>query len=186
MSAEQRSRPVWLFALGLRTGKHPIVGLGIRGPKPPIQQDPCQLRIVPMEVSFSVVGDAREMHPLVRDEVYRIGYEAIRNACTHSRARRSDVALSYAKDLNMRVSDNGVGIDPSIADQGRDGHFGLQGMRERAARIGGKLNVVSSANSGTEITVVVPAEIVFKNSNTSPFERLHSILKRMSGTSNSH
>ena len=140
----------------------------------------------PMEVSFSVVGDAREMHPTVRDEVYRIGYEAIRNACAHSRARRLNVALSYARDLSLRVSDDGVGIDPSIADRGRDGHFGLQGMRERAARIGGKLTVVSSANSGTEITVVVPAGIVFKNSNTSPFERLHSVLKRMSGTPNSH
>jgi len=96
------------------------------------------------------------------------------------------VALSYARDLSLRVSDDGVGIDPSIADRGRDGHFGLQGMRERAARIGGNLTVVSSANSGTEITVVVPAGLFFKNSNTSPFERLHSILKRMSGTPNSH
>jgi signal transduction histidine kinase len=140
----------------------------------------------PMEVSFSVVGDAREMHRTVRDEVYRIGYEAIRNACTHSRARRLDVALSYARDLSLRVSDDGVGIDPHIADRGRDGHFGLQGMRERAVRLRGKLTVVSSSNSGTEITVVVPAGIVFKNSNTSPFERLRSILKRMSGPSNSH
>lgn len=96
------------------------------------------------------------------------------------------MALSYARDLSLRVSDDGVGIDPSIADRGRDGHFGLQGMRERAARIGGNLTVVSSANSGTEITVVVPAGLFFKNSNTSPFERLHSILKRMSGTPNSH
>jgi signal transduction histidine kinase len=132
----------------------------------------------PMEVSFSVVGDAKEMHPVVRDEVYRIAYEAIRNACAHSRARRLDVALTYAQDLSLRVSDDGVGIDPSIADRGRDGHFGLQGMRERADRIGGKLTVVSSANSGTEITVVVPAGIVFKNLSASPFERLHSILKR--------
>jgi hypothetical protein len=140
----------------------------------------------PMKVSFSVVGSVKEMHPVVRDEVYRIGYEAIRNACTHSRARQLDVALSYARDLSLRVSDDGVGIDPSVADRGRDGHFGLQGMREQAARIGGKLTVVSSSNSGTEITVVVPGGIVFKNSNTSPFERLHSILKRMSGTPNSH
>jgi ligand-binding sensor domain-containing protein/signal transduction histidine kinase len=140
----------------------------------------------PMEVSFSVVGDAKEMHPVVRDEVYRIGYEAIRNACAHSRARRLNVALTYAQDLSLRVSDDGVGIDPSIAGRGKDGHFGLQGMRERAARIAGKLTVVSSANSGTEITVVVPAGIVFKNSNSSPFERLLSILKRMSGPPNSH
>jgi ligand-binding sensor domain-containing protein/two-component sensor histidine kinase len=139
----------------------------------------------PMEVSFSVVGGAKEMHPVVRDEVYRIGYEAIRNACTHSRASRLDVSLSYEHDLSIRVSDNGVGIDPTIVDRGKNGHFGLPGMRERAARIGGKLTIASSANSGTEITVVVPAGIVFTNSNHSQFERLHSILKRMSGAPNS-
>src|SRR5467141_161150 len=88
-----------------------------------------------MAVTFSVVGAAREMHPIVRDEIYRIGYEAIRNACTHSGASRLEVELRYAKGLALRVSDNGTGIDPFIADRGKDGYFGLQGMRERAARI---------------------------------------------------
>jgi signal transduction histidine kinase len=109
-----------------------------------------------MGVAFSAVGDAREMHPIVRDEIYRIGYEAIRNACTHSSASRLEVELSYANDLALRVSDDGTVIDPVIADKGRDGHFGLQGMRERAARIGGKLTLGSSSNSGTEIRLLVP------------------------------
>jgi signal transduction histidine kinase len=119
--------------------------------------------IVPssMAVTFSVVGDAREMHPIVRDEIYRIGYEAIRNACTHSGASRLEVELRYADNLALRVSDNGTGIDPAIADGGKDGHFGLQGMRERVARIGGKLTLGSSSNSGTEIKLVVPGGIVF-------------------------
>ncbi len=114
-----------------------------------------------MAVTFSVIGDAREMHPIVRDEVYRIGYEAIRNACTHSGASQLEVELRYAHDLALRVSDNGTGIDPVIADKGRDRHFGLQGMRERAARIGGKLTLVSSSNSGTEIKLIVPGGIIF-------------------------
>src|SRR6266849_2770398 len=114
-----------------------------------------------MTVTFSVIGDAREMHPIVRDEVYRIGYEAIRNACTHSGASQLEVELRYAHDLALRVSDNGTGIDPVIADKGRDRHFGLQGMRERAARIGGKLTLVSSSNSGTEIKLIVPGGIIF-------------------------
>jgi signal transduction histidine kinase/ligand-binding sensor domain-containing protein len=113
-------------------------------------------------VTFSVVGDAREMHPIVRDEIYRIGYEAIRNASAHSSASRLEVELRYTSDLALRVSDNGVGIDPAIADAGRDGHFGLQGMRERAARISGKLTIVSSANSGTEIELTVPGGIIFR------------------------
>jgi signal transduction histidine kinase/ligand-binding sensor domain-containing protein len=115
-----------------------------------------------MAVTFSVVGDAREMHPIVRDEIYRIGYEAIRNACMHSGASRLEVELRYADDLALRVSDNGTGIDPSVVDKGKDEHFGLQGMRERAARIGGKLTLGSSSNSGTEIKLVVPGGIVFR------------------------
>src|SRR6202044_2954426 len=97
-------------------------------------------RLIPssMAVTFSVVGDAREMHPIVRDKIYRIGYEAIRNACMHSGASRLEVELRYADGLALRVSDNGVGLDPAIADRGKAGHFGLQGMRERAARIGAK------------------------------------------------
>lgn len=115
-----------------------------------------------MTVNFSVVGNAKEMHPIVRDEVYRIGYEAIRNALVHSAATRMDVQLRYAQDLAVRVSDNGIGIEPAVSENGKDGHFGLPGMRERAERIGGKFTLVSSAASGTEVTVVVPGSIVFR------------------------
>jgi signal transduction histidine kinase len=122
-----------------------------------------------MAVTFSIVGDAKEMHPIVRDEIYRIGYEAIRNACMHSRGGRLEVELRYANDLALRVSDNGTGIDLAIANGGKDGHFGLEGMRERAGRIGGKLTVVSSSSSGTEIKLVVPGGIVF--GKTTPVRR---------------
>lgn len=118
-----------------------------------------------MAVTFSVIGDAREMHPIVRDEVYRIGYEAIRNAFMHSGASRLEVELKYAHDLRVRVSDNGIGIDAAVVDKGKDGHFGLPGMRERAARIEGKLTFVSSATSGTEITLVVPGGIIFRKAS---------------------
>jgi len=122
-----------------------------------------------MAITFSLIGDAREMHPIVRDEIYRIAYEAIRNACAHSGASKLEVELRYANDLALRVADNGTGIDPAIADMGKDGHFGLQGMRERAARIGGKLNLMSSSNSGTEVKLVVPGGIVFDK--TMPIRR---------------
>jgi signal transduction histidine kinase len=132
-----------------------------------------------MQANFSVVGDARNMHPIVRDEVYRIGYEAIRNAYKHSQASRLDVELRYAQDLALRVRDNGVGIDPSTAALEKDGHFGLRGMRERAARIGGKLTLVSSANSGTEITIVIPGGIVFQKESATPIEKMKALLRRM-------
>jgi signal transduction histidine kinase len=102
------------------------------------------------------------MHPIVRDEIYRIGYEAIRNACAHSSASQLGVELTYGQDLVLRVADNGVGIDSVVADWGKEGHFGLQGMRERAVRIGAKLTLASSSALGTEIKLVVPGGIIFQ------------------------
>jgi len=138
----------------------------------------CRL-LSPIDVSFSVRGGSKEMHPIVRDEIYRVGYEAIRNACVHSRGSRLEVELKYGHDLAVQVRDNGVGIDPALAEQGKDGHFGLQGMRERVARIGGKLTVSSSPDSGTEITVIVPGSIVFRKPITSPLEKIRTILRRI-------
>ena len=113
------------------------------------------------EILFSVNGDSREMHPVVRDEVYRIGYEAIRNACAHSGGDRLEITLTYAHDLTLRVSDNGMGIDSAVVEQGKEGHFGLRGMRERAERIGAKFTLASSPDSGTVITLVVPGRVAF-------------------------
>ena len=143
--------------------------------------DECRMQS-PMEVAFSLAGDVREMHPVVRDEVYRIGYEAIRNAYMHSRARRLEVELKYGHDLLVLVKDNGVGIDPTVVEAGRNGHFGLQGMRERAARIGGKFTIATSANSGTAITVVVPGGIVFRRPSPSPLEKIRTILRKVGPT----
>jgi signal transduction histidine kinase len=117
-----------------------------------------------MVPTFSVFGEARDMHPIVRDEIYRIGYEAIRNACAHSEASRVEVELRYEHDLVVRVKDNGNGIDPVIASEGKAGHFGLKGMRERAARIGATLTLDSTATFGTEITLIVPGDVAFRPS----------------------
>jgi signal transduction histidine kinase/streptogramin lyase len=146
--------------------------------------DECRIER-PMKVSFSVSGDSKEMHPVVCDEIYRIGYEAIRNACRHSKGSRLEVELKYGHDLAVLVRDNGIGIDPSVAEMGKDGHFGLQGMRERAARIGGKLTVASSTDSGTQITVVVPGGIVFRKPSPSPIELIRNVLRRVGPTSHS-
>jgi signal transduction histidine kinase/ligand-binding sensor domain-containing protein len=117
-----------------------------------------------VEISFSVNGEFREMHPVVRDEVYRIGYEAIRNSCAHSGAERLQVTLEYARDLMLRISDNGQGIDSEVLEKGKEGHFGLPGMKERADRIGGKFTLHSSPNSGTTITLIVPGRSAFRTS----------------------
>ena len=128
-----------------------------------------------IQASLSVTGGAREMHPVVRDEIYRIGYEAIRNACMHSGGSRLEVEVRYARDLTVRIVDDGVGIEPAIADVGKDGHFGLQGMRERAPGIGAKLTVVSSPGCGTEIVVVVPGRVIFRKQAATPLDRMRAM-----------
>ena len=77
------------------------------------------------------------------------------------------VELIHGQDLLLRVTDNGKGIDPAIAAAGKKGHFGLQGMRERAARIGAKLNIVTSTASGTEVSLAVPGSSVFRGGHSS-------------------
>jgi len=122
--------------------------------------DECRAQ-ADMDASLSVVGDGRDLHPVLRDEIYRIGYEAIRNACRHSAARAVDVMLEYAGDLTLRIRDDGVGIDPAVLETGKDGHFGLRGMRERAARIGGRFVIDTASPSGTAVTLVVPGRVAF-------------------------
>jgi signal transduction histidine kinase len=114
-----------------------------------------------IETSLSVIGTARELHPVVRDEIYRIGYEAIRNACRHSNGHHVDVILEYARDLRLSIADDGVGIGPGILNDGKKGHFGLHGMRERASRINARLTLESPLASGTAISLVVPGRIAF-------------------------
>jgi signal transduction histidine kinase len=132
-----------------------------------------------MTASLEVVGKPREMHPIIRDEVYRIGYEAIRNALAHSRGSRLEVDLRYGKALVVRISDNGVGIDPVIAQHGREDHFGLHGMRERAARIGATLKVVSSQACGTTITLTVPGTIIFQKPSGTMVEKFRNAIRRI-------
>jgi signal transduction histidine kinase/ligand-binding sensor domain-containing protein len=117
-----------------------------------------------------VEGRVRAIHPLIRDEVYRIGREALVNAFRHALAKRVEVELEYSpRHLRMLIRDDGCGIDPNILRAGRDGHWGLPGMRERARRIGGQLTLSSRAASGTEVELLLPASVAF----TPPKERHH-------------
>jgi ligand-binding sensor domain-containing protein/signal transduction histidine kinase len=130
------------------------------------------------DVGFRVIvdGQPRPLHPLLRDEVYRIGREALTNAFQHSRAKNVEIELEYApSQLRVLVRDNGCGIDPQLLQSGREGHWGLPGMRERAERIGAKLQVWSSSAAGTEIELSVPSHVAFQSAGHAPrwFSRLH-------------
>ena len=96
--------------------------------------------------------------------MYLIGREALINAFRHAQATRIEVELKYtASYLRLLVRDDGCGIDPHVIDSGRDGHWGLSGMRERADRIGARLHVSSSATAGTEIELSVRSHIAFQD-----------------------
>ncbi|HKC95196.1 MAG TPA: PAS domain S-box protein [Nitrospira sp.] len=118
-----------------------------------------------VDFRVSVAGRQQALRPPIKDEVYRIGREALVNAFRHSGANRVDIELEYAdSDLRLRVRDNGCGIDPEVLEAGREGHWGLAGMRERATRIGGLLKISSSANAGTEVQLSIPSALAFQPS----------------------
>lgn len=110
-----------------------------------------------------VQGQPQPLHPLWRDEVYRIGREALVNAFRHAHAQTIEVELEYApRTLRLCVRDDGRGIAPQVLETGRAGHWGLVGMRERAERIGARLTVRSRPGSGTEIELAVPGQFAFE------------------------
>jgi signal transduction histidine kinase/ligand-binding sensor domain-containing protein len=112
--------------------------------------------------ALTVEGETRELHPIVRDEVYRLTREALRNAFSHARARHIEAEITYAESLfRLRVRDDGEGIAPAMLAEGRPGHYGLRGMRERAAEIGGKLDIWSGVGTGTEIDLSIAGAIAY-------------------------
>jgi signal transduction histidine kinase len=81
--------------------------------------------------------------------------------------RAVDVMVEYAHDLTVRIRDDGIGIDPALLETGKDGHFGLRGMRERAARIGGRFAIDTAPRSGTAVTLIVPGRVAFTTASRS-------------------
>ena len=113
-------------------------------------------------IDVEVHGPARNLNPVVRDEAYRIAGEALRNAFRHAQARRIIVEIRYDKRLfRLTVRDNGTGIDDEAIRQEPAGHFGLHGMRERAEIVGGRLEVWSKRDTGTEVELSIPGKIAY-------------------------
>jgi signal transduction histidine kinase len=122
------------------------------------------------QIDFRIIveGHPQSLRPVIRDEVYSIGREALVNSFRHSGARRIEVELEYAAtQLRVLVRDDGCGIDLQVLQSGRDGHWGLSGMRERADRVGAKLRVLSQSGTGTEVELCVPAGIAFESHSSS-------------------
>jgi len=128
------------------------------------------------EVTFkvTVVGSPQLLHPVVGDEVHRVAREALGNAFLHSQASSIEAEVTYdSAFLCVRVRDNGCGIDQEILSSGREGHWGLSGMRERAQNVGAHLSIWSNPSTGTEIDLRVPAKVAYPRSQKeSPWQRI--------------
>ena len=117
-----------------------------------------------------VEGRVRALHPLVLEECYCIGREAIINALSHSNAQQIEAEITYdSRHFRLRIRDNGQGIDPKILEAGgRSGHWGLQGMQERSQKIGGQLRFWSRPETGTEVELTVPGATAYQRLSNKP------------------
>ena len=170
LAADSPAKPVLRQALNLMRkvideGRAAV--LGLRSPELPegsLEQALChrlddfapsdraRLRII-------ILGQARPLDPAIFEEIYRVVCEAMRNALTHSEANTVEVEIEYLRrKLRIRVRDNGIGIDSQILESGKSQHWGLTGMRERAATAGAKIRVWSKRGRGTEVEISVPME----------------------------
>jgi signal transduction histidine kinase/ligand-binding sensor domain-containing protein len=116
----------------------------------------------PATFRVAVEGQARDLHPILRDEIYKIAAEALRNAFHHAQATQVEVEIRYGHEFRLRVRDDGKGMDAAVlSSHGLEGHYGLRGMRERATLIQGKLVVWSEVDEGTEVELRVPASAAY-------------------------
>ena len=128
-----------------------------------------------------VEGSPRDLHPILRDDVYAITREAVRNAFRHAQASNIEAEITYnGSSFQLRIRDDGKGIDPEIVADGRAGHYGVTGMRERAKRLGGKLEVWTRTGAGTEIELSIPGSIAY---GTSPGRALRGLFRKKAANS---
>ena len=128
-----------------------------------------------------VEGPPRDLHPILRDDVYAIAREALRNAFRHAQAHNIEAELTYnGSSFRLRIRDDGKGIDPEIAAAGRAGHYGMKGIRERAKRIGGNLHVWTGTGAGTEIELSIPGSIAY---GTSPGRTVLGLFRKKAANS---
>ena len=119
----------------------------------------------PTTFQLVVEGGVRDLQPILRDEVYRVAHEGLRNAFHHAQAAKIEAEITYGgRAFRLRIRDDGAGIPADILSGGRDGHYGLSGMRERARQAGGRLEIWSGAGMGTELDLSIPGPVAYRNS----------------------
>jgi signal transduction histidine kinase/ligand-binding sensor domain-containing protein len=177
-ASQNLDEAITMAAGAIAEGRGAIQGLRSQ---PPVQDDLVKVLTVtgqdlarsqeanehPARFRLEVEGERQPLEPLLQDEVSRIARELLRNAFRHSQASQIEAEISYDPHLlRLHVRDDGKGIHPEILKAGgRDGHWGLAGMRERAKRIGARLDFWSEAGAGTEVQLTVPASIAYQTNH---------------------
>ncbi|GGC64508.1 sensor histidine kinase [Undibacterium terreum] len=141
----------------------------------PQQKAACEAR---------VTGEPRELKPFIREEIVSIAREAVINALKHADASRIEIRLDYSNaGLLLTVKDDGCGIAPAILNSGsRAGHWGIPGMRERAAELKTTLVINSGNSAGTEILLSVAAQLAYSEAaHSTPWSNLKARVKILMG-----
>ncbi len=129
-------------------------------------------------------GERQTLSPVVSNDICRTALELMRNAYQHAHARRIEAEIRYGDSMfRLRIRDDGQGIEPKVLKEGgRLGHWGLRGTRERADRIGARLEVWSEPGKGTEVQLLVPASVAYESFRDSYraklFQKVKSRAKR--------
>jgi len=162
----QLDRILEIMRQGIVEGRSAIQGLRSSGSQTSdlvgaLSRIQDELKVQPdIDFRVTVTGRQKQLAREIQHEIYRIGREALVNAFCHSGAKRIELELEYSdSELYVRIRDNGCGIDPQMLEKGRDGHWGLPGMRERATRIGGLFKILSSPAAGTEVQLSIPTSL---------------------------
>jgi signal transduction histidine kinase len=139
-----------------------------------------------VSVEVLVRGTPRALHPVVLEEAFRIGREALTNAFHHAQAASIGVEIAYGgTQLRLHICDHGRGIDGDIlAKGGIPGHWGMSGMRERAQKLGARLLIRSGAGAGTDVELDIPAAVAYREPGAIPWWQ--KVLPRRRRAGNRH
>jgi signal transduction histidine kinase/ligand-binding sensor domain-containing protein len=114
-------------------------------------------------LQFSMSGEPQTVRSEVASEIIYVLREAVLNSARHANATVIAVSLNFGyRFVECEVRDNGVGIDAAIAEAGKDGHWGVLGMRERVASIGGEISIGRGQEGGVVVRLRIPAVVAYQ------------------------
>lgn len=114
-----------------------------------------------LKINLDLCESEPDVPVSIKEAIYRVSLEAIHNVVKHAHATEIDVHLAqHGQIINLEVSDNGIGFDPSTVPIG---HFGLMTMRERVDQLSGQILVQSQPGAGTRVSLTIPLESDWPN-----------------------